>query len=108
MLLADMQAVKLGFDRGFVPLLSAVQFARLATVTPWLCDVNALGIAVGACKTLSGQTSRCRTRTRSNAVTAVVLRPVGCGRYEFPAERLRPGHAVDGNGAICSSTPATL
>jgi len=50
-LLADMQAVKLGFDRGFMPLLSAVQFARLVVVTPYLCDVNALGIAVGASRT---------------------------------------------------------
>jgi len=47
-LMAEMQAVKLAFDRGFLPQLSAVQFARLVTVTPYLTDVNALGIAVGA------------------------------------------------------------
>ena len=29
------------------PCCPTVQFARLVTVTPYLCDVNALGIAVG-------------------------------------------------------------
>ena len=48
MLMAEMQAVKLAFDRGFLRQLSTVQFARLVTVTPYLTDVNALGIAVGA------------------------------------------------------------
>ena len=36
------------FDRGMIPVMSTVQFAHLVTVTPYLCDVNALGIAVGA------------------------------------------------------------
>ena len=47
-LLAEMQAIKVEFDHGFIPALSVVQFAHLVTVTPYLCDVNALGIAVGA------------------------------------------------------------
>jgi hypothetical protein len=54
-LLAEMQAVKVEFDHGFIPALSTVQFAHLVTATPYLCDVNALGIAVGARHLLSLQ-----------------------------------------------------